>query len=232
MRQRSIRCARRCARSPSRRPARSGSTSARARAARARRRDRPGRGDRHLRLRPPHLPRPGADRAGLRDRPRVRRHGGRRRRRRHRGRGRRPRARLPTAPPAATCFFCRRGEFHKCDEARVFGHGATLGSLQGAQAEQVLVPHANLTLRRVPDGLSDDVALFAGDVMGTGYHAIDRGRGVSPGDTRRGARPRARSGCAPCRRRKAAGAGAGDRDRHGRGAPADGRVASARRRST
>jgi 2-desacetyl-2-hydroxyethyl bacteriochlorophyllide A dehydrogenase len=71
------------------------------------------------------------------------------------------------------CFFCKREEFHKCDEARVYGHGATLGSLQGAQAEQVLVPHANLTLRKVPDGLSDDVALFAGDVMGTGYHAID-----------------------------------------------------------
>jgi 2-desacetyl-2-hydroxyethyl bacteriochlorophyllide A dehydrogenase len=71
------------------------------------------------------------------------------------------------------CFYCQREEFHKCDEARVYGHGATLGSLQGAQAEQVLVPHANLTLRRVPDGLSDDVALFAGDVMGTGFHAID-----------------------------------------------------------
>jgi 2-desacetyl-2-hydroxyethyl bacteriochlorophyllide A dehydrogenase len=71
------------------------------------------------------------------------------------------------------CFFCRREEFHKCDEARVYGHGAALGSLQGAQAEQVLVPHANLTLRQVPEGLSDDVALFAGDVMGTGFHAID-----------------------------------------------------------
>jgi 2-desacetyl-2-hydroxyethyl bacteriochlorophyllide A dehydrogenase len=71
------------------------------------------------------------------------------------------------------CFFCERAEFHKCDEARVFGHGETLGSLQGAQAELVLVPHANLALRRIPDGLSDDVALFAGDVMGTAYHAID-----------------------------------------------------------
>ena len=71
------------------------------------------------------------------------------------------------------CFFCKRGEFHKCDEARVYGHGKTLGDLQGAQAEQVLVPHANLTLRKVPEGLSDDVALFAGDVMGTGLHAID-----------------------------------------------------------
>ena len=38
-----------------------------------------------------------------------------------------------------SCFFCMRSQYHKCDESRVFGHGATLGSLQGAQAEQVLV---------------------------------------------------------------------------------------------
>src|SRR5512132_755031 len=80
------------------------------------------------------------------------------------------------------CFFCRREEFHKCDEARVFGHGKTLGSLQGAQAELLLVPHANLTLREVPEGLSDEVALFAGDVMGTGFHAIDS-RPLAEGET-------------------------------------------------
>ena len=39
-----------------------------------------------------------------------------------------------------TCFFCLRGAFHKCDHARMFGHGETLGSLQGTQAEQALVP--------------------------------------------------------------------------------------------
>jgi 2-desacetyl-2-hydroxyethyl bacteriochlorophyllide A dehydrogenase len=80
------------------------------------------------------------------------------------------------------CFFCRRGDFHKCDDGRVFGHGKTLGSLQGAQAERVLVPHANLTLRRVPEGMSDDAALFAGDVMGTGWHAVDQA-GIRPGDS-------------------------------------------------
>jgi 2-desacetyl-2-hydroxyethyl bacteriochlorophyllide A dehydrogenase len=80
------------------------------------------------------------------------------------------------------CFFCKREEFHKCNEARVFGHGKTLGSLQGAQAELLLVPHANLALRRLPEGLSDEVALFAGDVMGTGYHAIDC-RPLAAGET-------------------------------------------------
>jgi 2-desacetyl-2-hydroxyethyl bacteriochlorophyllide A dehydrogenase len=79
------------------------------------------------------------------------------------------------------CFFCRRGDYHKCDHGRVFGHGATLGSLQGAQAEHVLVPHANLTLRRVPEGMSDEAALFAGDVMGTGYHAVVES-GLRPGE--------------------------------------------------
>ena len=46
----------------------------------------------------------------------------------------------------------------------------------------MLVPHANLTLRRVPEGMSDDAALFAGDVMGTGWHAVDQA-GIRPGDS-------------------------------------------------
>jgi 2-desacetyl-2-hydroxyethyl bacteriochlorophyllide A dehydrogenase len=80
------------------------------------------------------------------------------------------------------CFFCLRGLYHKCDRMRVFGHGATLGSLPGTQAELAVVPNADLTLRKLPDGVSDDVALFAGDVMGTGYHAIYEG-GVRAGDS-------------------------------------------------
>src|SRR5947207_15522052 len=81
-----------------------------------------------------------------------------------------------------SCFFCKKGLFSKCDDARVYGHGATLGNLQGSQAERVLVPHANLSLRRVPDGISDASALFAGDVMGTGYHSCVAA-GTKPGDS-------------------------------------------------
>ena len=79
------------------------------------------------------------------------------------------------------CFFCMRGLYHRCAESRTFGHGATLGSLQGTQAEMALIPHADLVLRRVPEGMSSDVALFAGDVMGTGFHAVDAS-GMRPGD--------------------------------------------------
>ena len=45
-----------------------------------------------------------------------------------------------------SCFFCMRGEYHKCDESRVFGHGATLGLAPGragrAGARAAREPHA------------------------------------------------------------------------------------------
>ena len=82
----------------------------------------------------------------------------------------------------ATCFHCLRGEYHKCDHMRVFGHGELLGGLPGTQAEQALVPMADVTLRKVPPSVSSDAALFAGDVMATGYHAVSE-TGVRPGDS-------------------------------------------------
>ena len=80
-----------------------------------------------------------------------------------------------------SCWFCRRGLYHRCLESRTFGHGATLGSLQGTQAEMALVPRADIVLRKVPEGMKSDVALFAGDVMGTGFHAVEAS-GLRPGD--------------------------------------------------
>jgi 2-desacetyl-2-hydroxyethyl bacteriochlorophyllide A dehydrogenase len=82
----------------------------------------------------------------------------------------------------ATCAACLRGDYHRCERQRTFGHGSHLGDLQGAQAELLLVPRANLTLRRVPEGMSNEAALFAGDVMGTGYHAVAHA-GMRTGDT-------------------------------------------------
>jgi alcohol dehydrogenase len=80
------------------------------------------------------------------------------------------------------CWFCREGLYQRCLHGRTFGHGATLGSLQGTQAEMALVPHADIVLRRVPEGMDSDVALFAGDVMGTGFHAVDAS-GMRAGDS-------------------------------------------------
>jgi 2-desacetyl-2-hydroxyethyl bacteriochlorophyllide A dehydrogenase len=80
------------------------------------------------------------------------------------------------------CWFCMRGLYNKCDRSRTFGHGKLLGNLQGAQAELVLVPVADLALRVVPEDVGDEAALFAGDVLGTGYHAFSEA-GVAPGDS-------------------------------------------------
>ncbi len=81
-----------------------------------------------------------------------------------------------------SCTTCVRGDYHRCERGRTFGHGSTLGSLPGTQADQAMVPFANLTLRKVPEGMSAETALFAGDVMGTGYHAVAHA-GMRSGDT-------------------------------------------------
>jgi threonine dehydrogenase-like Zn-dependent dehydrogenase len=80
-----------------------------------------------------------------------------------------------------TCFWCMQAQYQHCASRRVFGHGKAMGNLPGAQAERVLVPNANMTLRVLPAGVSDDLGLFAGDVMGTGYHAVSSAN-VTPGD--------------------------------------------------
>jgi len=80
------------------------------------------------------------------------------------------------------CWYCHNRLFHVCDNLRIFGHGKISGSLEGSQAEQVLVPHADMLLRRAPAELSADAALFAGDVMNTGFDGV-RQAGLKPGET-------------------------------------------------
>jgi alcohol dehydrogenase len=81
------------------------------------------------------------------------------------------------------CWWCRRGEHWHCDERRFFGTGTAFGPmLDGAQAELVRVPHADVVLRHVPPGVSLDAAVFLGDTLATGYAAVQRA-GYQPGDT-------------------------------------------------
>ena len=77
--------------------------------------------------------------------------------------------------------------YHRCEQSRTFGHGATLGSLQGTQADMALVPHANLVLRRVPEGMSRRCRAVRRRRHG---HRLSRGRGErhAPGRRRRRAR--------------------------------------------
>ncbi|MFY9488402.1 MAG: alcohol dehydrogenase catalytic domain-containing protein [Solirubrobacterales bacterium] len=81
-----------------------------------------------------------------------------------------------------SCWFCRRGQQAKCIGVGVFGMGMAFGDLPGAQAQFLRVPRADLTLRTIPDGVSDEDGLFVGDILTTGYDAI-RKTSMRPGDT-------------------------------------------------
>ncbi|MBE3552023.1 MAG: alcohol dehydrogenase catalytic domain-containing protein [Kyrpidia tusciae] len=80
------------------------------------------------------------------------------------------------------CRQCRRGAYNQCEQGGVLGYGMAFGNLGGTQAEYARIPFADYTLRKVPEGLSDEQALFAGDILTTAYGAV-RNSGLSPGET-------------------------------------------------
>jgi len=75
------------------------------------------------------------------------------------------------------CYFCKTGWPSQCVKQQFFG----FIMLGGAQAEYLRVPNAHYTLEKVPDGLSDEKAIFTGDIFSTGYFCADRGE-IKPGD--------------------------------------------------
>lgn len=68
-----------------------------------------------------------------------------------------------------TCFFCRRGYVNNCEDP---DGGWALGCrIDGGQAEYVRVPHADQGLNRIPAEVTDEQALFVGDILATGFWA-------------------------------------------------------------
>ena len=67
------------------------------------------------------------------------------------------------------CYFCEKGFVNNCTDE----HGGwALGSrIDGGQAEYVRVPFAEQGLNKIPDSVTDEEALFVGDVLATGYWA-------------------------------------------------------------
>ena len=84
--------------------------------------------------------------------------------------------------PCGSCWFCGRGLYNRCPDNRVFGYGVFLGNLDGAQAEYVRVPNADIALHRLRAGMSDEQALFAGDIFTTGFDCAVEGR-IEEGDS-------------------------------------------------
>jgi threonine dehydrogenase-like Zn-dependent dehydrogenase len=81
-----------------------------------------------------------------------------------------------------TCWFCLRGQSSLCEDFRNLGAGTFGGGLGGAQAERVRVPFADVNMLRVPGEMSDEGALFVGDVLTTGYYGAAIA-GIGPSDT-------------------------------------------------
>jgi 2-desacetyl-2-hydroxyethyl bacteriochlorophyllide A dehydrogenase len=81
-----------------------------------------------------------------------------------------------------TCPSCRAGRVTQCEGRSLFGYSGVYPRLDGGQAEFVRVPQADRVLRRLPDEVIDEAAVFLADILPTGHAAVVRGE-VSPGDT-------------------------------------------------
>lgn len=67
------------------------------------------------------------------------------------------------------CYFCRNGWVNNCTDPN---GGWALGCrIDGGQAELVRVPYADQGLNKIPDGVTDEQALFVGDILATGFWA-------------------------------------------------------------
>ena len=85
------------------------------------------------------------------------------------------------------CDQCRRGNFSLCERsnrnkeladkalghstAGLFGYTHLTGGYSGGQAEYLRVPFADGTHIKIPDELTDEQALFLGDIFPTGWQA-------------------------------------------------------------
>jgi threonine dehydrogenase-like Zn-dependent dehydrogenase len=87
------------------------------------------------------------------------------------------------------CHYCRQQSWSLCDNsnphawmaeaaygysgAGIFGYSHAFGGYAGSHAEYIRVPYADKGAFKVPEGLSDEQALFCSDAFPTGYMAAD-----------------------------------------------------------
>ncbi|NJN27689.1 MAG: glutathione-dependent formaldehyde dehydrogenase [Cyclobacteriaceae bacterium] len=87
------------------------------------------------------------------------------------------------------CHYCRHDEWSLCDNtnpnawipeklygdttAGIFGYSHAFGGFAGSHAEYIRVPFADFGAFPIPEGVSNDKAVFASDALPTGYMAAD-----------------------------------------------------------
>lgn len=97
---------------------------------------------------------------------------------------------IPFQVSCGNCWMCTHGLHSQCEttQVREFGTGAQLfgysrlyGSLPGAQAELLRVPHADFGAITVPPEPPDDRYLYLSDVLPTAWQAVEYAN-LSAGD--------------------------------------------------
>jgi 2-desacetyl-2-hydroxyethyl bacteriochlorophyllide A dehydrogenase len=79
----------------------------------------------------------------------------------------------PFTTNCGRCAACARGLTSRCSQGQLFGWVENGQGLDGVQAEFARVPLADSTLERLPEGLAPELALFAGDILATGYFGAE-----------------------------------------------------------
>ena len=87
--------------------------------------------------------------------------------------------------PCGQCHACLSGKLSQC------GHGSGFeaiggwrfgNTIDGAQAEYLLVPNAQANLAKIPDGVTDEQVVLLADIASTGFAGAESG-GVRIGDS-------------------------------------------------
>ena len=83
--------------------------------------------------------------------------------------------------PCGQCSSCLNGNPAECGGVAMGGwkFGNTI---DGAQAQFLLVPNAQANLAKVPDGLTDEQVILLADIASTGFSAVERAE-MNLGDT-------------------------------------------------
>ncbi|HET7464131.1 MAG TPA: NAD(P)-dependent alcohol dehydrogenase [Longimicrobium sp.] len=83
--------------------------------------------------------------------------------------------------PCGQCDSCLEGLRSQCG-GKAMGGWRLGNTIDGCQAEYVIIPHAMANLTPVPDGLTDEQVLMCPDIMSTGFGGAESG-GIRIGDT-------------------------------------------------
>ncbi len=97
---------------------------------------------------------------------------------------------VPFTIACGSCWMCDRGLYSQCETtqvkeygsgAKLFGYSKLYGSVPGAQAEYLRVPHADFGPIKVGEDLPDHRYLFLSDVLPTAWQAVQYAQ-VGEGD--------------------------------------------------